>query len=427
MKADFGYIREQRKELKSYCKPLNVSKVESSLECTKYMRFCRAKNIMIDFQKLLKLEEPIRYRDDVLDDGLMGGHSCQLDKSGLLKENGHKSPLQSWFEEMEHFTLYEKEPKCDVTITKPTFILKLDATVNMYHHFCDFLNLYLSMHLNNTFNFDNQIMIWDTISYRSNFGLVWKSFTDNPLTDLKFLKGKKVCFKDIVFPLLPRMVFGMYYNMPLIPGCYGSGVFKAFNRHLLYRMNISDTFEYNAQKDPGTIRITFISRNTKFRKILNEDQLISSLKKKSRKFIVTKVDLNHHMAFSDQVNITANTDILIGIHGAGLTHALFLPDYSVLFEIYNCEDEHCYKDLARLRGVKYLTWDKPDKIYPEDEGKHPDMGPHKKFTNYSFDTKEFLRIVMNGVKHVRQKRQLYAERISKGLKLNHEKNTRDEL
>jgi protein O-GlcNAc transferase len=39
------------------------------------------------------------------------------------------------------------------------------------------------------------------------------------------------------------------------------------------------------------------------------------------------------MPFEDQLNITLNTDILIGMHGSGLTHLLFLPDWAVLFEL----------------------------------------------------------------------------------------------
>lgn len=29
-------------------------------------------------------------------------------------------------------------------------------------------------------------------------------------------RGKTVCFKNVVFPLLPRMIFGLYYNTPLV-------------------------------------------------------------------------------------------------------------------------------------------------------------------------------------------------------------------
>lgn len=37
--------------------------------------------------------------------------------------------------------------------------------------------------------------------------------------------------------------------------------------------------------------------------------------------------------FVQQLEIIADTDILIGIHGAGLTHLLFLPDWAVIFEL----------------------------------------------------------------------------------------------
>uniref|UniRef100_A0A914VPS5 EGF domain-specific O-linked N-acetylglucosamine transferase n=1 Tax=Plectus sambesii TaxID=2011161 RepID=A0A914VPS5_9BILA len=118
---------------------------------------------------------------------------------------------------------------------------------------------------------------------------------------------------------------------------------------------------------------------------------------------VTRIDYNSRMPFVDQLDMTHNTDIFIGMHGSGLTHLLFLPDWAGVFEIYNCEDERCYWDLARLRGVKYWTWQKEDKVFPENEGKHPTLGtPHKKFTNYSFDVPEFLRIVQQMIEYVRR-------------------------
>jgi EGF domain-specific O-GlcNAc transferase len=92
-----------------------------------------------------------------------------------------------------------------------------------------------------------------------------------------------------------------------------------------------------------------------------------------------------------------------GMHGAGLTHLLFLPDWATIFEIYNCDDKDCYRDLARLRGVKYFTWENHAKVYPQDEGKHPTLGtPHQKFTNYAFDKYEFARIVRKMVQYVKE-------------------------
>lgn len=36
--------------------------------------------------------------------------------------------------------------------------------VNMYHHFCDFVNLYITQHINNSFSTDVNIVMWDTVS-----------------------------------------------------------------------------------------------------------------------------------------------------------------------------------------------------------------------------------------------------------------------
>ncbi|KAI1278719.1 EGF domain-specific O-linked N-acetylglucosamine transferase [Halotydeus destructor] len=345
----------------------------------------------------------MKYSGDVLSDGQVMAAQCDYDKESFSKLGAHKSPLQSWFEEMEHFTVVEKL-ECDITIDKPVYIMKLDATVNMYHHFCDFVNLYLTQHLNNSFGLDNNILIWDTFPYRSNFGLTFKAFTKNPIMNLSSFRGKKVCFDDVVFSFLPRMLFGLYYNMPLISGCKSSGLFRAFNRHVLHRLAIkSDSATASGSE---RIRITLLSRSTQFRKILNEKELISALQNSSTAFDVRRVDFTFSTPFQEQLEIIANTDILIGMHGAGLTHCLFLPDWAVLFELYNCDDANCYKDLASLRGVKYYTWQKSNKVFSQDEGKHPQLGAHKKFTNYAFDKDEFVRIVMTAVEHVRQNRQV---------------------
>lgn len=48
----------------------------------------------------------------------------------------------------------------------------------MYHHFCDFVNLYISQHINNSFSTDINIVMWDTVgSTTGHFaGLVeWRS------------------------------------------------------------------------------------------------------------------------------------------------------------------------------------------------------------------------------------------------------------
>lgn len=94
------------------------------------------------------------------------------------------------------------------------------AASNMYHHFCDFFNLYASLHVNMThpsaFDNDNFVFLWETYSYLTPFSGAFKAFTKNPIFTIKSWTGKTVCFKNLMLPLLPRMIFGLYYNTPIV-------------------------------------------------------------------------------------------------------------------------------------------------------------------------------------------------------------------
>lgn len=97
--GDFGYVRDQRNEMMMICEPLflvilgefffsfrNDSCVflflyilwflqdDSSFECSEHLRFCRGRNVMINFTDLAHRNEPIRYKMDVLKEGQIGGY-----------------------------------------------------------------------------------------------------------------------------------------------------------------------------------------------------------------------------------------------------------------------------------------------------------------------------------------------------------------
>jgi EGF domain-specific O-GlcNAc transferase len=164
------------------------------------------------------------------------------------------------------------------------------------------------------------------------------------------------------------------------------------------------------------LRITFLSRGTKYRKVLNENELIERISN-DENYSVQRVNFGRNVSFKDQLKITRNSDIFIGIHGAGLTHLLFLPKWATLFELYNCEDPNCYKDLARLRGVNYLTWE--DESLLESIDANYQDGEHAKFKNYNFNVDEFERLVKKAAENV-QSHEEYKEFITKS-------NPREEL
>ena len=122
---------------------------------------------------------------------------------------------------------------CDTVVSKPTILMKVDLTWNMYHHFCDFFNIFMSLNLNGSVAPEpagRQILILDNHPYHSSFRPAWKSLTDRPLWDLNSVAGKRICFTDLLLPLLPRMVYGLYYGTPLIPGCHSSSMLRSATR-----------------------------------------------------------------------------------------------------------------------------------------------------------------------------------------------------
>uniref|UniRef100_A0A1B6C0I5 Uncharacterized protein n=1 Tax=Clastoptera arizonana TaxID=38151 RepID=A0A1B6C0I5_9HEMI len=132
MQGDFGYIGEQQNELMVICEPNFAA--DSSLICSKHLRYCQGRNIKIDFKDLINRKDPIRYKMDVLTQGKIGGF-CNLHQSRLDEECDHISPLQSWGPELRYFTSLTKQPagtsetsECDVVIDKPTYIMKIDAS-----------------------------------------------------------------------------------------------------------------------------------------------------------------------------------------------------------------------------------------------------------------------------------------------------------
>lgn len=102
----------------------------------------------------------------------------------------------------------------------------------MYHHFCDFMSLYISQHVNNSFSQNINIVIWDTSNTDnwSYFNDTWKAFTNKAIIYIREFEGKRVCFRDAIFSILGRTVYGHYYNMPVVPG----------KNHFLFIIKISE-------------------------------------------------------------------------------------------------------------------------------------------------------------------------------------------
>ena len=208
------------------------------------------------------------------------------------------SPLQSWGPELQHLQQQEEQQKCDITVTRPAMVVKLDATSNMYHHFCDFLNMFLSLHLNSSLTaspLDHQVLVLDNHPYTSSFSPAWAAFTSRPLWDLNTVAGKVVCFKDLLLPLPPRMLFGLYYNTPLVPGCSNSAMIRDFSSFMVSRLGVKVTSLAGPR-----LRVALLSRQTSYRRILNEGEVVAALEATGL-YTVQVASFTSRVPFLDQV------------------------------------------------------------------------------------------------------------------------------
>lgn len=106
------------------------------------------------------------------------------------------------------------------------------------------------------------------------------------------------------------------------------------------------------QRSPS-LRVTLIKRNpprTLSRKL--ERRLIASIRELPN-VDLTVVDFAT-ISFQEQINIVGNTDVLLGVHGNGLSHILFLPPGASVIEIFPKNSLQLdYRLFANARELDY--------------------------------------------------------------------------
>ena len=201
-----------------------------------------------------------------------------------------------------------------------------------------------------------------------------------------------------MFPLLPRMTKGLYYNTPLTEnGCSNSSLFKDFSTFVTTKFGLEAK-----TRPPPVVRVTILDREDhKFRRILNLGDLVeaamSTMDGGGPFEYEVRVVRFAGKPFEDQLKIVGQTDVLVGVHGAGLTHLMFLPTGGVLLELEDCGDA-CYRNLARLNGVAYVTLPAgASQAVPLEELGGGDVY-RPKFVNFVFHPEHFVQTLEEAAK-----------------------------
>ncbi|XP_045194951.1 uncharacterized protein LOC123550584 [Mercenaria mercenaria] len=104
------------------------------------------------------------------------------------------------------------------------------------------------------------------------------------------------------------------------------------------------------------------------RKIFNEQELLKNVSKALKGHTVTGIQLDL-LPIDKQIRLASRTDILVGMHGAGLSHVLFVPIHACLIELFPITHSTLshFEFIARWRKIKYAKWQNKDKSMEIDQ------------------------------------------------------------
>lgn len=163
----------------------------------------------------------------------------------------------------------------------------------------------------------------------------------------------KLSFADIIF-----MNINAFYSVPkmyFIPSVSEGGL----NDDLLKEINKI----YSGKTTPASNRLYISRRKAAFRKILNEDDLTTLMTTYGFEVISAE-----DFSFAEQINLFSKANMLVGIHGAGLSNALLMPQNSTIVELRKHEGKTsnvAYWHLATALNHSYYYFNgTPDSSLP---------------------------------------------------------------
>ena len=131
-----------------------------------------------------------------------------------------------------------------------------------------------------------------------------------------------------------------------------SGCFSKMQIEMI-RTRLRERFGVSNPSEAGVRRAIYVSRrNSRGRKVVNEEQISDALKESG----VDLVELDS-MGFEEQVRMFSSCSLLISIHGAALANMIFMPEGSRVVELHPdvkgdvSKVNQLYRNLSMVSGL----------------------------------------------------------------------------
>jgi hypothetical protein len=243
----------------------------------------------------------------------------------------------------------------DGTVDTPTYLLARDEDCeNSFHSTADFMNMLLVSHILDVNVSQQQVMLFDRFSDGPYIELIQKGYSPNhPVIRHTHYQRRKVLFKHLIFHLeSPAGLIFPKVSRPDPMRCYRESLFEAYRRFVLHSFGLLHVPPPVIPSVTLTLRHRSEHKNVG-RVMGNEKEVVEILRKGN--MIDLKVSDFASIPFSEQLKQVRNTNVLIGVHGAGLMLIMFAAEEAVLVEVHPSyrQDRH-FRHAARMTGKIYM-------------------------------------------------------------------------
>ena len=237
----------------------------------------------------------------------------------------------------------------------------------------------------------------------------WQLVLGNHAPPLKSRSLKPGCYSHVLLPLpgssspLYTAVFDPDFHQP----CRQPSLVNAMRRRMIEYYGLERTII----SAPDAPSITIIDRK-QTRAIWGIEGLVQTVRSRFPSSNVTLVDFAE-LPLREQVQLAMNTDVLVGVHGAGLTHSLWLEPTSAVVEIKPPLFPGGLGYVAQLNGGTYFegrglwpeVWNKTINNVPLPPGwQRPETDTTWQAEKYMYvDPAEFLGLVEAAVRSMGHK------------------------